>query len=161
MPASNEAGSIGAVLRELHSTPVGEIVVVDGGSTAGTHDIAREHGARVVSAQPGYGRARATGAAAATGEVSCSSTQEARMRTPICPVSLHPSQAATPTSCLDRVCSGAWSPGPCRRAGRSKISGTVRGTVLAAYFIVGTTLHYAITPVRAGRAEHCPRPETS
>ncbi|MFQ5408326.1 MAG: glycosyltransferase [Anaerolineales bacterium] len=69
MPASNEAGSIGAVLRELHSTPVGEIVVVDGGSTAGTHDIAREHGARVVSAQPGYGRACATGAAAATGEV--------------------------------------------------------------------------------------------
>jgi len=48
-----------------------------------------------------------------------------------------------------------------RRAGRSKISGTVRGTVLAAYFIVGTTLRYAITPVRAGRAEHCPRPETS
>ncbi|MBU1750590.1 MAG: glycosyltransferase family 2 protein, partial [Chloroflexi bacterium] len=30
-----------------------------------------------------------------------------------------------------------------RRGGRSKISGTVRGTVLAAYYIVGTILRYA------------------
>ena len=30
-----------------------------------------------------------------------------------------------------------------RRAGRSKVSGTVRGTVLAGYVILGTTLRYA------------------
>lgn len=30
-----------------------------------------------------------------------------------------------------------------RYAGRSKVSGTLRGTVLAAYFILGTTLRYA------------------
>ena len=30
-----------------------------------------------------------------------------------------------------------------RYAGRSKVSGTVRGTVLAAYYILGTTLRYA------------------
>ena len=30
-----------------------------------------------------------------------------------------------------------------RAGGRSKISGTLRGTVLAAYFIIGTTLKYA------------------
>jgi glycosyltransferase involved in cell wall biosynthesis len=31
----------------------------------------------------------------------------------------------------------------CRRAGRSKVSGTLRGTVLAARYIVGVTLRYA------------------
>jgi len=30
-----------------------------------------------------------------------------------------------------------------RRAGRSKVSGTLRGTVLAAYYILGVTLRYA------------------
>lgn len=30
-----------------------------------------------------------------------------------------------------------------RRAGRSKVSGTVRGTILATWFILGVTLHYA------------------
>ena len=30
-----------------------------------------------------------------------------------------------------------------RYAGRSKVSGTVRGALLAAYFILGTTLRYA------------------
>jgi hypothetical protein len=30
-----------------------------------------------------------------------------------------------------------------RRAGRSKVSGTLRGTVLAAWFILGVTLRYA------------------
>lgn len=32
-----------------------------------------------------------------------------------------------------------------RAGGRSKISGTVRGTVLAAYFIIGTTIKHAFT----------------
>jgi hypothetical protein len=30
-----------------------------------------------------------------------------------------------------------------RRAGRSKVSGTLRGTFLAAYYILGVTLRYA------------------
>jgi len=34
----------------------------------------------------------------------------------------------------------SWHP---RRAGQSKVSGTLRGTVLAAYYILGTTLRYA------------------
>ena len=34
----------------------------------------------------------------------------------------------------------SWHP---RRAGASKVSGTLRGTVLAAYYILGTTLRYA------------------
>jgi len=32
-----------------------------------------------------------------------------------------------------------------RAAGRSKISGTLKGTLLAAYFILGTTLRYAVS----------------
>ncbi len=35
----------------------------------------------------------------------------------------------------------SWQP---RRAGQSKISGTVRGTLLAAYFIFGVTVRYAL-----------------
>ena len=35
----------------------------------------------------------------------------------------------------------SWLP---RRAGKSKISGTVRGTILAAYYIFGVTLRYAL-----------------
>jgi hypothetical protein len=31
-----------------------------------------------------------------------------------------------------------------RRAGRSKVSGTLRGTVLAARYILGVTLRYAL-----------------
>jgi hypothetical protein len=34
----------------------------------------------------------------------------------------------------------SWLP---RRGGQSKISGTVKGTVLAAYYILGVTLRYA------------------
>jgi hypothetical protein len=37
-----------------------------------------------------------------------------------------------------------------KRIGRSKISGTVRGTVLATYYILGVTLRYAV-PRRTGR----------
>jgi hypothetical protein len=34
----------------------------------------------------------------------------------------------------------SWLP---RRAGRSKISGTLKGTILAAYYIFGVTVKYA------------------
>mgnify|MGYP001821339651 FL=1 len=37
-----------------------------------------------------------------------------------------------------------------RRGGRSKVSGTVRGTVLATYFILFVTLRYALGPKGAG-----------
>ena len=32
-----------------------------------------------------------------------------------------------------------------RRAGQSKVSGTLRGSVLAAYYILGVTLRYAFS----------------
>lgn len=38
-----------------------------------------------------------------------------------------------------------------RWSGQSKVSGTVRGSLLAAYFILGVTLRYAFLPTKASR----------
>jgi glycosyltransferase involved in cell wall biosynthesis len=70
IPVLNEAESIGFVVRELPSGIAGEVIVVDGGSTDGTPDVARAAGARVIAADArGYGRACAQGAAAARYEI--------------------------------------------------------------------------------------------
>ena len=46
-----------------------------------------------------------------------------------------------------------------RRAGRSKVSGTLRGTMLAAWFILGVTVRYAITRPKADHSkENTPHP---
>jgi len=66
IPVLNEAASIGQVVRELPRGIVGEVIVVDGGSTDGTREAAEDAGARVIAASGrGYGRACAEGAAAA------------------------------------------------------------------------------------------------
>jgi len=66
IPALNEAEAIGLVLREVPSL-VGEVIVVDNGSVDRTADVARAHGARVVSEpRRGYGQACLTGIAALT-----------------------------------------------------------------------------------------------
>ncbi len=58
IPALNEAASIGLVLRDLPREVVSEVIVVDGGSTDGTPEVAAAAGARVISErQRGYGRA--------------------------------------------------------------------------------------------------------
>ncbi len=58
MPARNEALALGQVLTEIPRDLVREIVVVDNGSTDQTAQIARQHGACVVSEPAaGYGRA--------------------------------------------------------------------------------------------------------
>ncbi len=60
IPTLNEAAAIGAVIDELLSVgvPTDNILVVDGGSTDGTVDIARSRGVRVVK-QEGKGKAMA------------------------------------------------------------------------------------------------------
>ena len=68
IPTWNEAGAIGAVVREVLAQAVGEVVISDGGSTDGTQAIAREAGARVIDAGRGYGRACLRGAEAARPE---------------------------------------------------------------------------------------------
>ena len=50
LPAWNEEDNLPAVLDEVHrELPAADVLVVDDGSTDGTADVAREHGAEVVS----------------------------------------------------------------------------------------------------------------
>jgi glycosyltransferase involved in cell wall biosynthesis len=58
IPALNEAGSIGGVLRSLPRDMIREVIVVDNGSSDGTPSVAAGEGARVVSEpRRGYGSA--------------------------------------------------------------------------------------------------------
>jgi glycosyltransferase involved in cell wall biosynthesis len=58
LPAINERESISLVLDDLPWTVVREAVVVDNGSTDGTGEVARQHGATVIhEARRGYGSA--------------------------------------------------------------------------------------------------------
>lgn len=64
IPALNEEKSIGSVLQAIPKNLVGEIIVVDNGSTDRTVEIARQAGARVVSEKTkGYGAACLAGIA--------------------------------------------------------------------------------------------------
>jgi len=69
LPALNEAASIGMVVSRLlrqSAVPVSAVIVVDNGSTDGTGDLARAHGATVVREEHrGYGSACYAGLMAA------------------------------------------------------------------------------------------------
>lgn len=69
IPTRNEATAIAATLASATSGAVCEILVVDGGSSDETADIARRHGARVIPSAPGRGRQMNLGAAQAKGEI--------------------------------------------------------------------------------------------
>lgn len=70
IPALNEAGLIGALLRHLRLVEGNlEIIVVDGGSTDGTPSIAKAAGAQVISAPRGRASQMNAGAAIARGEI--------------------------------------------------------------------------------------------
>jgi hypothetical protein len=70
IPVLNEAGSIGHVLAGIPPGLVQEVLVIDGGSTDGTVEIARRMGARVIHEErPGYSRACHTGLLAARGDI--------------------------------------------------------------------------------------------
>jgi len=63
IPARNEAPALPAVLGAIPAF-IDEVILVDNGSTDGTGDIARAHGASVVRVEtPGYGRACLAGIA--------------------------------------------------------------------------------------------------
>ncbi len=66
VPALNEAGCIGDLVRAVLAHSVSEVIVVDNGSTDGTGGLAQAAGARVVrEARPGYGYACHAGVLAA------------------------------------------------------------------------------------------------
>jgi dolichol-phosphate mannosyltransferase len=74
IPALNEAANLEEVLPIVAEALAGlgvshEVIVVDGGSTDGTQDVARKHGARLVSQKlPGFGGAYRAGFEQARGE---------------------------------------------------------------------------------------------
>lgn len=69
IPAWNEAEAIGAVLDEVPRELVDQVLVVVGGPSDPTAEVARRHGARVLLQRaPGYGAACWTGAETALAE---------------------------------------------------------------------------------------------
>ena len=70
IPVYNEEESIGYVLERIPDRDQYEIIVVDGGSTDRTVEIARSYGAREVDEpRRGYGRACSTGLNHASGDI--------------------------------------------------------------------------------------------
>lgn len=69
VPARNEAENLPPVLERLGEAAGVEIIVVDGGSTDGTAEVARQHSARVLTSPPGRARQMNAGADAATGSI--------------------------------------------------------------------------------------------
>ena len=218
IPALNEAGNIGPLVREALAQPVDTVIVVDNGSTDDTAPLAQQAGARVVSEpRRGYGYACAAGAAAAgpsdllvflDGDYSSLPAEMMRLIEPLragqadlvlgsrplghiaagamplhqrfgnwlvaglmrqlyglAVTDLGPYRAiyndllrrldmqemtfGWPTEMMVKVARQkrriievpvSYHP---RRTGRSKISGTLRGSMLAAYYILGVTLRYS------------------
>ena len=220
IPALNEEASIETVLLEIPPEIVDEVIVVDGGSSDETANVAARLGAKVIVERArGYGRACAVGSEAAQGEVlvfldadgADDPTEVKKLLDPIergqadlvlgsrlrgeiqkgampphqhfgnwlagalirllyrQPITdLAPYRAVRaellrnlnmadmtygwPTEMIVKTIRGGYSiveipvsyrP---RMAGRSKISGTLRGTILAAFHILGTTFRYALKP---------------
>ncbi len=69
IPALNEAATIDRTLCRLEGVDHLEVIVVDGGSTDKTADLAGSRGAKVVPSNPGKSVQMNTGASAATGDV--------------------------------------------------------------------------------------------
>ena len=69
IPTLNEAGQIEETISKIPTSPAVEIVVVDGGSSDGTAEKARESGVRVLSTGSSKAEQMNAGAAAAQGEL--------------------------------------------------------------------------------------------
>lgn len=219
IPALNEAGNIGELVKETLAQSVQRVIVVDNGSTDDTAQVARRAGADVVTEpRRGYGFACAAGAAAATdaealvfidGDYSSLPSQLPQV---IAPLVEGRADLVLGSRVLGHIAPGAMLPqqqlgnalaaalmrwlyglrvtdlGPFRairretllsfnmqemtfgwptemtvkaarrhlrivevpvsfhprRAGQSKVSGTVRGTLLAGYHILNVTFRYAL-----------------
>jgi len=68
IPALNEAENIGAAVEAARRAQPREVIVVDGGSTDGTAELAAQAGAIVLASPPGRGLQQRLGAERAQGE---------------------------------------------------------------------------------------------
>jgi rSAM/selenodomain-associated transferase 2 len=71
VPTLNEAGRVGqtlALLQPMRRRGT-EVIVVDGGSTDGTVDVARPHADQVITSEPGRAKQQNAGAAIARGRI--------------------------------------------------------------------------------------------
>jgi len=220
IPALNEAGNIGELVRQTSLQTAAWVIVVNNGSTDGTGAAAREAGAILIDEpRQGYGYACAAGTKAALnlgadilvtmdGDFSSLPAELPRLQAPILE---DQADLVLGSRTLGHIAAGAMLPhqrfgnwlasrlmsrlyavtvtdlGPyraiqaklmrkldmqektfgwptemmvktamlngrilevpvswhVRRSGRSKVSGSLRGSALAAYYILGTTLRYA------------------
>ncbi len=69
VPTLNEAKHLSQILDHLRQVEHCEVIVVDGGSTDNTIQIAEQSGAKVISTQPGRGRQMNEGAQEASGDI--------------------------------------------------------------------------------------------
>ena len=82
MPSLNEEDSVGKTISSIpldllkEKGYVPEIIVVDGGSSDRTVEIARSHGAEVVVSEKGYGRQYCAGFEHAKGEIICAADSD-------------------------------------------------------------------------------------
>ncbi|NKQ36568.1 MAG: glycosyltransferase family 2 protein [Chloroflexi bacterium] len=221
IPALNEAGNIGELVRQTLAQPVEWVIVVDNGSTDDTAVLAQAAGAKVVTeSRRGYGYACAAGTAVALSfnadilvymDGDFSSLPE-EMPCLLAPLQADEADLVLGSRALGEIAAGAMLPhqkfgnwlssrlmswlyhirvtdlGPyrairaaamrqldmqemtfgwptemmvktakgdnrilevpvswhARRSGQSKVSGTLRGSLLAGYYILGVTLKYAI-----------------
>jgi glycosyltransferase involved in cell wall biosynthesis len=112
IPAWNEAESIAAVLAEISRDLVAEVLVVDGGSEDGTPHIATASGARVLfEPRRGYGRACATGAEAAVGDILVFLDADGADDPRLLPDMLAPIHAGTADMVLGSRLAGCIQPG--------------------------------------------------
>ena len=70
IPTLNEAGELPETLRRVRAVPqIGEIIVVDAGSTDGTSQIAREYHCSIFECEPSRGKQLRLGAQRASSDV--------------------------------------------------------------------------------------------
>jgi glycosyltransferase involved in cell wall biosynthesis len=217
IPALNEAGNIGDVVKQTLAQAVHQVIVVDNGSTDDTASVAERAGATVIrESRRGYGRACAAGVAAAEADVIAFldgdfNFSPSELSTVVSPILIGSADLVMGSRVLGHIEKGAmpmqqrfgnWlgakllrrlyglhvtDLGPyrairrdlllslnmgemtygwhsemtvkaarrkvrivevpvsfhIRRTGLSKVSGTLRGTLLAGYYILGVTFRYA------------------
>ena len=188
IPALNEEESLGQVLEAVDADLIREIILVDGGSSDRTVDIAKANGARVIQeSRRGYGRACITpikqeGADMGLGSrlagvifpgampwhqkfgnrlsagmirllyglpITDLSPFRAVRRTRLLELNMQEMTYGWPTEMITKSAGKGWRIAEVpvnyhpRIGGRSKISGTIRGTFLATYYIFRTILKYS------------------